>query len=175
MLLIFSELWCALCWLLSDWLWFLINLFTELPDYCHVFVQLFSAFDICGGCRKLTVSYGCDDDATGCLPLYAYKRRTSDGRISSRRCSNVALVRITMISVAAIMLFILIVFLGHPSTKVDSLLASLKKHLESRSHITHALFLFEPTIANYIQKLMCVNRDVCDCFRTMFGVQICIF
>lgn len=103
----------------------------------QVFVQLFSAFDIFGGCRKLTVSYNCDDDATGCLPLYAYKRRVSDGRVSSRRCTNISAARIALISVAAIMLFLLLLFIGHPSSKVT--LTPRMLHTEFRNEASQIL------------------------------------
>lgn len=74
-------------------------------------MQLFSAFDICGGCRKLNHSY--DDDVGGCLPLT--RRRGSDGR---RRIGLTNWGRVTLVAVSALLLLVMILCLGHPQTQV---------------------------------------------------------
>jgi len=58
-----------------------------------------------------------EDDVGGCcLPLS--RRRGADGRNQGRRTGLVGWVRITIAITAALMLLILVVSLGHPSTQV---------------------------------------------------------
>ena len=77
-------------------------------------MQLFSAFDICGGCRKLNSSY--DDDVGGCLPLT--RRRTSERQ--GRRTGLLPWVRITVLVLIVVMLLLLVLCLGHPEAQVSS-------------------------------------------------------
>lgn len=84
-------------------------------------MQLFSAFDICGGCRKLTYSY--DDDVGGCLPLT--RRRNGEGRGQNRRSGLNFWVRLTILVLLIVVLLIIVLSLGHPETKVVPLFHEL--------------------------------------------------
>lgn len=79
-------------------------------------LQLFSAFDLCGGCRKLNHSY--DDDVGGCLPLT--RRRGGDGRMQGRRIGLLTWGQIVVLALIAATLLVTILCLGHPETQVSS-------------------------------------------------------